>query len=87
MFENILPTQADTLRHEANVEVLDVREAHEVHFIKCRASVGYCCVRFIFTRIVRLFSNGWRLIHYCDSDSFRKTKNGVSVVKKYIHAP
>lgn len=30
MFENILSTQADTLRHEANVEVLDVREAHEV---------------------------------------------------------
>lgn len=23
-------SQADTLRHEANVEVLDVREAHEV---------------------------------------------------------
>ncbi|WP_049754036.1 rhodanese-like domain-containing protein [Anoxybacillus flavithermus] len=30
MFENILPTQANTLRHEENVEVLDVREAHEV---------------------------------------------------------
>lgn len=30
MFENILPTETDTLRHETNVEVLDVREAHEV---------------------------------------------------------
>jgi rhodanese-related sulfurtransferase len=30
VFENILPQEVETLRQQENVEVLDVREAHEV---------------------------------------------------------
>ncbi|GMB08039.1 rhodanese-related sulfurtransferase [Thermolongibacillus altinsuensis] len=30
MFENILPQEVETLRQQENVEVLDVRETHEV---------------------------------------------------------